>query len=369
MKSLPSFVLAVSSLVLSACGPNGSLLSPGSIEYVRHIIGDPDCPEQLVLKSYDPLECDADIFVIGDTLSCAEVSDALVRCDERNNIDGNDGEDFLPDYAGENLSVLNDMSNGSYDSLILAGKTYLLRELTLRNVIKAMDTLCFKSPFDMDGLGRKAKAKMIVLASPCVAAYGYSDVDSLLATVGCTIPVVSPMNVLSAMIVDGNNSKIGVITSELRAQNGIYQKIFADAAAAKGRKVECVVSSVEDHKNALTSFLDSHIDSCSVEPFDVIVVDDPQCDINAMHEELVRIMSVMNEEYLKYSEHVSPGLAFVTSVDAVNSECYTVLRARNLFTHRISYPTQEPYMIIRRTPDGGLDSNILVEYNSRYIPE
>ncbi|MCQ2181388.1 MAG: hypothetical protein MJY50_04955 [Bacteroidales bacterium] len=369
MKLRPYALLCVSALALCSCGSQTRTIGQSTIEFVRSILGDSESAEYKILKSYDPEECDAAIYVIGDVLSSSVSASELLSCDDRDNIDGFEGSDGLPDFAGERVAVVTDVSSGLYDSLVLAGKGTQLRELAVRNVLQAVDTLCFKSPFDMEGMGRKSRSKLIVLASPAMAAYGMFDVDSLLAASSCSLPVVSPVRIMAEELVSEGCHTVGVITSELRTEAGIFDKVFEDAAATAGVSVNCVSASIADPRRALTEFLDSYIESGHLDPVEVIVMDNPDCDATVMSRELVRIQSVMNEEYLKYAEYLAPDVRFVKADTILRSECYRILRERNIFTHNVSYPSREDYLVISRNPEEGMQSNILIEYNERYLPQ
>lgn len=363
-----TIIIAACGLLLSSCGSDVSTFGQSTIQFVRSILGDSESPEYRILKSYDPADSDGSIFVVGDSLSCYAAAKQLMKSDDRDNIDGLGESDGLPDFAGESISVVNDVANGLYDSLVLKGKGEVLREITVRTVLMSVDTLCYLSPFDLEGLGKKQKAKMIVLSSPAMAAYGLFDVDSLLMASSCSLPVISPVHTLAEEITEDDNPTVGVITSGLRADAGIYPMLFGKAAASKGKDVSCYAAPVDDPKKALMSFLDGYIGAGNVNPIDVIVVDDRACSIERMKKELETILSVMNEEFLKYSDFISPGFRIVEPSSVLRRECYRTLRERNLFTHRIAHPVTESYLIVSRDRGTNLDSDILIEYNNRYIP-
>lgn len=355
-------------LVLSSCGSDIHTFGQSTIQFVRSILGDLESPEYHILKSYDPAENDASIFILGDSLTCYSYARTLVASDRRDNIDGEHSVDGLPDFAGESFAIVNDVANGLYDSLVLKGEEALLREITVRNVLKCVDTLCFLSPFDMDGLGKKNKAKLIILSSPAMASNGVFDVDSLFTASSCSLPVISPTHILADEITEADNPTVGIITTQLRTDAGIYPTLFSKTAASKGKTVKCFSDHVEDSANALVSFLDKYIQSGNTDPIDVLVVDDSSCQVESMKKELERILSVMNEEYLKYSDYVAPGFKFVDPSSVLCRETFRILRERNLFTHKIAYPVTESYLIVSRTRRGGPETDILIEFNNRYIP-
>lgn len=355
--------------VLVSCGQKSRSFGQSTIEFVRSILRDAESPEYMILKSYDPSECDAAIYVIGDSLSCKMAAMHLVGRDRSDNIDGIADTDGLPDFAGERIAMLTDVANGHYDSLVLNGQQALLREITVRNLLKTVDTLCYLSPFDMEGLGKKSKAKVVVLASPAVASNGLFDVDSLLVASACELPVICPVAILANEIVESPAVTVGVITSPTRVDAGIYDTLFGDLASAGSKKMNCISIAVDSQESALSSFLDMYIAAGNVAPLDVLLVDDPACDVGKMNAELEKIRSVMNEEFQKYSEFLTPGFAIVEPLSVLGDECYKLLRERNLFTHRIALPATESYLVISRTGEMNLDDEIMIEYNSRYLPK
>lgn len=339
-----------------------------TIQFVRSILGDSESAEYKILKSYDPEECDGALFVIGDTLSCGYVAGELLASDDRDNIDGVDGRDGLPDFAGERIALFEDVANGLYDSLVLTGRTDLLRELTVRSVLKAVDTLCFLSPFDMEGLGKKSVAKMVVLASPAMEVYGAFDVDSLLNASNCLLPVISPVSALAHEVLVSDNLNVGVLTSAARSDAGIFPAIFNSAARSKGFSVNCVAIPSDVSGNVLHSFLDAYREAGNAAPLDIVLVDDTSVSIEEMERTLSRIRDVMFEESLKYSDIVSAGFRIVRTAPVLRRECYRTLRERNLFTHNIAYPVTERYLNISRDASVDLSSNIIVEFNESYLP-
>ena len=104
-------------------------------------------------------------------------------------------------------------------------------------------------------------------------------------------------------------------------------------------------------------------------PVDALLVDDMVIDSGKLEPEVEKIRSVMNAEYLKYSEFLSPDFRIVRSAPIIREECYRILRERNLFTHKVVFPITESYLNIHRDSISGISSNIIIEYNSKYLPK
>lgn len=370
MKCRIFVVAALVCLTAVSCGPKVRSIGQQTIQFVRSILGDSESPEYKILKSYDPALRDAAIYVIGDDISCSFVSKELKNSDDGDNIDGIGTPDGLPDFAGERIAVVTDIANGSYDSLVLEGKTEILRELTVRTLLKTVDTLCYLSPFDNVGLGHKSAAKMLVISSPAASAYGYFDVDSLLRASACELPVVSPMSIAMAEAVDREGITVVVATSAERSETDIYQKLCETAAHNCGfNSVSCVSIPVSGPAMSFSAILDSYSLMENGRPVDVLLIDDMVLSSDGVENELERIRSVMNAEYQKYSEFLSPDFRIVRSAPLLRRECYRILREKNLFTHKVAYPVIESYMNVQRDSLSGISSNILIEYNSMYLPK
>lgn len=371
MNNKSRIILLLAALLLVSCDSDIRSLGESTIQFVRSILGNSESPEYRILKSYDPYLSDAAIYVIGDREACAVAAAELVDADDRDNIDGSFNPDRLPDFAGERIASFADVSNGSRDSLLMTGKGEFLRELVVRNVLKVVDTLCYISPFDAEGFGRKSAAKMVVLADPAAAFYGYYDVDSLLLASSCNLPVVSPLYTLSRELVCSDGLTVGVLTSEARVSSGIYQDVFVKAATTGGyRGLHCYVYPYDGEGDMLLAFLDRYIGSSAGYPVNFLLVDVPGADLSAMSETLERVRSVMNAESLRYADCIAPDFRIVETGPFLRRECYRILRERNLFTHKIAKPVEEHYLNVPKNfSRDSLRTEIMIEFNSRYLPE
>ena len=371
MRKLRLLILVPAALLVMSCGADVRSFGESTIQFVRSILGNSESPEYKILKSYDPELSDAAIYLVGDPEACALAAAELVGADDRDNIDGTFEPDRLPDFAGERIASFADVANGPHDSLVLEGKGDFLRELIVRSVLKTVDTLCYVSPFDVEGIGHKSAAKLVVLADPAAAFYGVYDVDSLLLASSCNLPVVSPLFTLSRELVCSDNLTVGVLTSRTRVASGIYSDVFVKAATAGGFKgLECVAFPEQGDGDLLISYLDQYLESGISRPLSFLLVDVPGADLEQMGQTLERVRSVMNEESLRYASCMAPDFRIVETGPTLRSECYRILRERNIFTHRIAMPSEEHYLNVSRSATlDSLQTNVLIEYNSRYIPE
>lgn len=369
MKKLIIPVLLLLASLAVSCHKKIDLSDGTPIPYVVSILEDAESAEYKVLKSFDPSVKDAAIYVIGDRAACSIAVAELLEADDRDNIDGMFKPDSLPDFAGERIASFADVAYGSHDQLVVDGKADLLKELTVRSVVKALDSLCFVSPFDTEGQGHKSAAKLIVLADPAAARYGRYDVGYLMEKASCPIPVVSPLYTLAREMISADDVTVGVITTRRRSDTGIYADILSSAASAGGFKgQECVVKIIDRSNDPLLSFLDRYRQEGHARPLDYLLVDVPGADFKKMEETLELIRSVMNEESLRYSSCISKDFKIVETGSALRRECYDILREQNLFTHKIAFPAEERYLNVAANDDNGLENNKLIEFNTRFLP-
>ena len=127
---------------------------------------------------------DGSIFIVGEPLESLHLSEALMCSDDFDNVTGTAHPDALPDFAGEEICSLLDKANSPYRGYLKASNSSFLRDLTVRHVVESLDSAVFISPFDKEGMGRRKAAKLIVLASPYMAAYGRFDADTFFSCMG-----------------------------------------------------------------------------------------------------------------------------------------------------------------------------------------
>lgn len=385
-----SFFKRVLTLLLGAvaisCTPQVEV-SPNAIPYVRQILSDQSGPEMAVLSASNSINSSDNIFLIGSAERCRALSERFLTSDEHDNVDGKFVPDMLPDFSGENISSIYDGYNSPYKKFLENGTEESLKEISVKNAIMALDTVCHVSPYDKVGLGYKKRAKIIVLTSPYNACYGYFDVDTLFRSAGCVVPVICPVSALIENVFDNHagNLMVGVVARKDEVESGIYARLVDEIAAKKGREgAECVTFAVESpvyietvteegdtlsvvdmHKfeNALLQFMDNYIAAGYEKPLDALVIDDFTIDFKEMKETLSHITSVMSEESLTYNHLFAKDFELLDVTRSVMEECYRVLRENCSFSHKIKYPTWNAYLTVKN-PES--DEFMLIEYSDRF---
>ncbi|MBQ3971128.1 MAG: hypothetical protein II687_02860 [Selenomonadaceae bacterium] len=349
-------------------GKDSEVTAEPPVPYVSDIINDSYSSEHKLVSGYDPQDRSKAIFVFGSRSRTQAVAGALMESDAYDNVDGSSNPDGLKDFAGETVCTVANFSN--FGEMVNDGRLEDLRELTTRNVLAAMDTLCFVSPYDRSGMGKKPLAKLIILGSACMTQYGQYDIDSLFNALNCHLPVITPMQLIVDEAVSTNKGKdilsVGVLAGN--APVDLYGPYIRTKAARMGiDSVLCVGFKVPEGEDPLLSFLDRYSELGIQRPLDVILVDDLGVDLSAFKESLECITSVMNAESLTYGNLISPGFKIIDSRSRICKATYSILRKENLFTHLISQPRQLDYMLIPKS--GSEKAMMLLQYNERYIPQ
>ena len=356
--ALPLSLLAL--LTLSAACRRQVVETRPTIPLVREILADKTGPRMQMLRDLQPKPA-SDIAVIGSDFACERLAEQFYFRDIQDNVDASLQEDGLPDFAGETFTCIEDSID--YRSFIAAGQPEELRRQTVMRVLAALDTVVHISPYDLDGLASKASSKMIILADPFLAEYGGFDVDTLLQSAGCGVPVIRPIELMIDRAFEQAGRwdlSVGILCNPRFLDSGIYDKIFARKAAEYGAKgASCVTVGMSDRDSVLHRFLRGYVDAGNSKPLDAILIDDLAVQPDSLKNELAEIVSVMNESSMTYGRMISRNFVFLNTFDTVAESCYSLLRENNLFTHNIAKPQVSIYRPVRK-PESDDGSIILI---------
>lgn len=377
-------IITAIALAFTACSQQ-TQVGQQTVPYVKAILADRNSYEHGLIFSYDDTQCHALVTVIGSPDRASALADSFLSCDAHDNVDGRMAADGLPDFSGERIAVVLDQANAPYQGYLDAGNEQYLRELTVRQVVSAIDTLCYISPFDRNGMGRKSTSKLIVLASPYMSAYGRFDADTLFASAGVKSPVVCPIDEAFAKVFSHAHSKeglnVGVISSPGGMASGAYGIVFNKYARKYGLMgSECVVFETGDAEDPLVEFTDKYLSAGYTDPLDAIIVDDFTLDVDEIRASQMRVTSVMSEESLTYSKLFTKDFMIYDTMSAATEACYRLMRERNIFTHNVAYPQGEAYLtvldpefgaedIYTRASGSDIRTYMLVPYSTRYLSD
>ena len=356
--ALPLSLLGL--LALSAACQRQVVETRPTIPLVREILADKNGPRLQMLRELQPRPS-SDIAIIGSEFACDRLAEQFSFRDLQDNVDARFVADGLPDFAGETFACIADSLR--YEELLAAGETEELRRQTLMRVLAALDTVVHISPYDLDGLASKAPAKMVVLADPYLTEFGGFDVDTLLQTAGCGVPVVRPIEVMIDRAFEQGGRwdlSVGVICDAQFDSTGIYERIFARKAAERGAKgAGCVAFGIAERDSVLHRFLQRYQAAGNSKPLDAILIDDLAVQPDSLKLELAEIVSVMNESSMTLGRLISRNFVFLNTFDTVAESSYAFLRENNLFTHNIAKPQVSVYRPVRK-PESEDGSIILI---------
>ena len=339
--SIPAFLfLLLASVSCNIKADGGAALHP----YVKEILQDREGTVCRMLEASSTLDPGGAIYLFGCDRSVLNMAEFLSTCDLYDNVDGTMRPDGLPDFAGETISCVLD-TTGFTSSLaaraMSGGDDADFRERILREVVSAIDTVCHITPYDVIGVGNKEPAKVLILADPQYSAFAAHDIDTLLASTGSGISLIASskemLDVINAAY--GPDASFGVITEEGFAVPALY-----------GGALVRVPYPVSD--SLLVDFLDAYVAAGRDEVLDAIAVDNSSLVVSELKNRLADIISVMNEQSVRYGRLISKDFRFVSAREAAMSRCYEILRTGNLFTHNIAKPQINVYYTSSE-PDGG----------------
>lgn len=331
-----------------------------TIPLVREILAEKTGPRADLLRGRSPQPAE-DISIIGSEFTCDQLAEKFSFRDSQDNVDARLTPDGLPDFAGETFDCIVDAD--SYADRLAGSGAEELRRRTVLRVLSALDTTVHISPYDLQGLSNKPSSKLVILADPFLTEYGGFDVDTLMRSTGCRIPVVSPIEMMIDRAFDQGGRgdlSVGILCDPQFDSTGIYERIFARKASSRGlRGATCVVAAVERRDSVLHTFLRDYLAAGHTKPLDAILVDDLSVDLDPLKTELAEIVSVMNESSMTLGRLIPRGFFFLGAFEEVSEYCYQFLRDNNLFTHNIAKPQVSVYRPVPR-PEAEDDSIILI---------
>ena len=368
-------------IILSACAlavfscKEKPVVVRDTIPYVKQVAGD-----SLGTRLFDLVEdfdegCSSGaIAVVGEPEQGTLLSRLLMRFDRFDNVDGRCGGDGLPDFSGEEIGVYLDEYNAPYDNIIRSGRTDYLREVAVRSFLAALDTACRVSPFDPDNLIRKAPAKVVILSSTAMSAYGLFDIDTLCRMAGKSVPVISPVHTALGKVLpeDGSTINIGVWADSSVAGARVYEEVFDEIyKPSKGLRSTLTVITPDDGADVgdrFMRFLQVYKETYPDKQLQALLIDDFGVNMTELSARLDEIRKEESYEMMNYSKILAPDFRFIYVMDAVAESCFRLMRQRSLFTHHVAYPSIHFY----QTVDDGLEDEnpyTVIDFNKRYLSD
>lgn len=323
-----------------------------TIPFVEDVIRQEGSVFSLV-SGFDPKESKGTIAVIGPESRNTVLAEMFLKGDCFDNIDGSRNQDQLPDFSGEVIDFIDDMSI-AYDSLFAADIT-ALRTLTVKNFLAALDTSFSLGSFDSERLRTREASKMVVFSSPFSALCGAFDVDTLCIAGGKEIPVVYPSRAAFGKQFDREiaHEHIVVVTDSATAASGVYPRLFDEMAKERGvLGCGCIAVSL-DSTASFPSLINRYKAAGGNMPFSAVLVDAPEVSVSALAESLEEVLTVQTGANLNRRKLLTDDMQIEDMNKYAADECYSILRKNNIFTHNISYPVAGYYMIVNADEGDG----------------
>jgi len=153
--------------------------------------------------------------------------------------------DGVPDFAGERFIYLGDQANMPYGNYPSVGKTDLLRELILKDVVFLLGRR-YRPGATAPARFDKPPVKAIVIACNTATAYGLADIRAALKGWGLDIPVIGVVDagaeaVAELLPASGPAPSVGVMATVGTCASGAYPAAIAAAAERAGKSRPAVV--------------------------------------------------------------------------------------------------------------------------------
>ena len=329
-----------------------------TIPYVKQLAADTTGSFRLV-RSYRTAGTKGSIAVIGEPEAAARLASVLLAADRVDNIDGRFAPDRLPDFAGETFDILMDLYNAPYIRLA-ASSPDSLREVAVRNVVTAVDTVAYSNAADSRSRLSKTRSKVFVFANSLLSEYGKFDVDTLFKMAGRQAIILTPVE---AMLLEAARTGCKSVAVWAPAE---ARSAYERAAKAFTPKMEVTVVSTTGNGILRPAFRDMLGIYRSLKPngnLDAVLLDSFTASVEELNAEKEHIHRQITEQDMAFDRILTPHFRFIEPNTALTDALYRLLRERNLFTHDIAYPSVRYYQT-----EENLDGEFVpVEVSAAYL--
>lgn len=295
------------------------------------------------------------VAIIGEPGAAITLARYFQVSDRRDNIDGREKRDSLPDFAGETFEVILDDYNEPYEHFLAEGadvaeRVDSLREAAVRGALFAWDSTCVKVP-----------AKLLIFTSSLQAEYGLFDVDTLQQLTGGKSHLLSPVQVmLESAYAQGDRHLVVWTTPKIKA-SGAWQAVFRRQGWKDATLSVLAPEPALDIRTEFRSLLRQY--RSEGRRMDVLLLDTYWANPSYLGSELDIIRQGGTEEDAYFDRMLPGSFHFVEPKSALVKATYDLLREGNLFTHRIARPGIR-YYETEESPQGLL---VLENVDASYV--
>lgn len=310
MKIRYCIIGAAALLSAASCKPKVVSERP-VIPFVSEMIQERANPGHQLLASFDAHDADGNIVVFGPKEEAKPMSAAIFLFDRFDNVDARPVRDSLLDFSGEVISRVIMADKGPLSDFQTEEGAAELRELTVKAALACIDTLSYRTSKDLRSYSHKMKGKVVVITPSAMAAYGKYDLDSLMRAFRIADAVFFPFELMADRALARPETRIGIVSQH---SPQLYGEFFKYREDAEGHFIgvfpaETVLDEV------------SVVDTLAL---DVLLLDDYSLAADSLRARFPRV------------EVVSPG-------EVTSEACFKAMRKRNIFTHRVAYPSRETF--------------------------
>lgn len=339
-------ILILLTAVLMAVGC-GEKITGGrdTIQLVKQIASDTSGVMNLVHR-YRTHGSEGAIALLGEPVACQALSERFLKADDVNNIDGRSESDQLPDFAGETFLVCLDDYNEPYAQFLRSGSAESLdslREVAVKNLLFALDTVCHVSAHESKADLPKMSAKVIIYCNPVNAAFGQFDADTLLQIAGKQPLILSTPEAMLEKVYSAGKKNLVVWTSEETAASFVWQYVAGEMQPDFPSPLTLVPEKAVDIRTEFRDLLRKYLNTHPENRLDAVLLDFFNAKEDLLRSELDHIRMEMTEEDARFNKAISGTFQFITPEEAVTWKTYRLLRQENLFTHKIAYPALHYY--------------------------
>ncbi len=337
-------------IVLSSCERNNKVPEP-YLPLVKQALTDTSSVAWHLLDGYEPDSITGSIGLIGDFEPLCSLVSEFLSSDRFDNIDGRGIPDELHDFAGETLSPVFDVANAPYDGYIDSENIPAMREAAVSMALASLGSVSYSNTFDEVLTAARIPAKVLIVGSPYLCRYAMRDIDTMLVSKGKDIPVLSLTDEMFRRAGERHPDGVIAVLADARELGyGLYRDVYERVSRGSEHFPAYVehADSGQNSRTSFTAFLDSYITSGATEKISAVLVGTSSDSLNVrdLSEALEQILTSQGLDMENYRSVLADDFEFISGEDAVIRACYRVLRQKNLFTHRIAYPSVRAFVTV-----------------------
>ena len=366
MKKYLIAVLALAAAIVS-CGPKAPAPRP-TLPLVYSIAADTSGAARLAALAGSK-GAEGSIAIIGEPSDAIRLARRFQTVDWKDNIDGDNDRDSLPDFAGETFHAIMDAYNAPYAHFWQVGERLpdslranvldSLREAAVNAAVFAWDSTCLNTRLETERHA-KASAKILIYTSSLQARWGLFDADTLRQLCGGKSILLSPVNILLDQAYEAGARHIAVWASRDVRSSGAWQSVFSRGGYKDAALTVLSPESALDVRTQLRDLLRQY--QAEGKALDALLLDSYTIDRAPLESELRMIRREGTEEDAAFSRMLTQKFVILDPVTSVIGTTYTLLRQKHLFTHKIARPSVHYY----ETVESEYGNPILIETDANY---